>query len=131
MKYFFVAVISLTLSGAGYSSPFIDPVKEIATDIAKQNTYESAIVGFAATPSTQNERLDKLIKIASVNQLYELCKHENAVVRLYALKAILFRKLIVTDELRHQFYNDNSKVITLQGCIGNYSTVEIISRSLF
>ncbi len=131
MRYLFVFIIYLSLCGSSYFSPFTDPVKEIATEIARRNTYESAIVGFAATPSMQNERLNKIIKIATDKQLYSLSKHENAVVRLYALKAILLRKINITDELRHQFYNDKSKVITLNGCIGDYSTVEIISRSLF
>lgn len=130
MRKLIVAVFCVASGLISISAPLYESVKEIAAAIAKHNVYESAIVGFAGTPSTQNERLGKLIKVATDKELYALTKHENAVVRLYALNAILFRKLSVSPELKDQFLADNSKVVTLTGCIANNSSVAVISKSI-
>ncbi len=131
MRKLFVVLIFICLHCAASSSPTYDLVTDIAADIAKHNIYESATVGFAATPSTQNMRLNQLIMIANDNQLFSLTKHNNAVVRLYALRAIIARKLILSTELKDQFNNDRSIVATLQGCMGNKSSVAVISKMIF
>lgn len=131
MRKLFVFIIVICLHCGASSSPVNDLVTNIAADIAKHNIYESATVGFAATPSTQNMRLNQLIRIANDNQLISLTKHKNAVVRLYALRAIIARKLILSTELKDQFNNDSSIVATLQGCLGNKSSVAIISNMIF
>jgi hypothetical protein len=131
MRKIFSILITFSLCCASYSSPTYDSVKQIATAMAKHNVYEqTTLVGFAATSSSQNERLNELIKIATDKQLYALAKHENAVVRLYALRAIIFRKLLVSPELRKQFYTDKSKVVILNGCIADNSSVDIISKMI-
>lgn len=130
MKNLIVTIFCVSSCFISYSVPAYESVKEIAAAIAKHNVYESAIIGFAATPSTQNERLAKLIKIASDKELFALTKNENAVVRLYALRAIVSRKLSVSLELKNQFYADNAKVVTVQGCIADNSSVAIISKMI-
>jgi len=130
MRRIFIIIISFSLYCTSYSSPNYDLVKEIATEIAKHNIYESAIIGFAATQSTQNMRLNQLVMIASDNQLYSLAKHSNAVVRLYALMAIVTRNLAISPELKDQFYKDRSIVVTLQGCVINKSSVDVISKMI-
>ncbi len=130
MKNFIIVTLFLVIYSGAKSSPFYDLVKTITTDIANHNVYESATVGFAAVPSTQHMRLNQLLMIANDNQLIALTKHNNAVVRLYALRAIVTRKLPVADELRDQFFMDNTLVSTLQGCIGNKLTVGLISKTI-
>lgn len=130
MKKLFAVIISLSLTGVSYTTSKYDLVNDIVTDIAKHNIYESATIGFAATPSTQHMRLNQLLMLAADNQLIGLTKHNNAVVRLYALHAIIKRKLPVSSELRDQFYKDFSLVVTLQGCIGNKTTVSVIGRTI-
>ena len=130
MKNLVATIFYLSCCCISYSAPAYDSVKEIAAAIAKHNVYESAIVGFAATPSTQSERLSKLIKIATDKDLYALTKHRNAVVRLYALRAIVSKRLAVSADLRNQFFNDKSKVVTLQGCIGDNSSVDAVSKMI-
>ncbi|HEV8081075.1 MAG TPA: hypothetical protein VGP43_10195 [Chitinophagaceae bacterium] len=128
MRKLFIILFSLCLFGTVYPSPPYDLVKEIAAEIAKHNIYESELVGFAGTPSTQTMRLNQLIMIANDNQLFLLTKHTNAVVRLYALRAIVNRKLIVSEELKDQFNKDKSVVVTLTGCMGSKSSVDGISK---
>lgn len=128
MKKLFVFLISLTISFSAYSTDFVNV---IVKDIAKHNVYESVTVGFAAAPSTQHMRLNQLLMLANDTQLMSLTKHSNAVVRLYALHGIISRKLPITEEIRDQFFMDNTLVSTLQGCIGNKLTVGLISKAIF
>lgn len=131
MKHLFAVLLSITFCCTAFSHPAFDSVNQIATEMAKQKVYESTIVGFAATPSVQNVRLNKLIQIASDKELYALAKHKNAVVRLYALRAIISKKLMVSPELKADYLNDKSVVVTLNGCIGNKSSVNVISKMIF
>jgi len=112
------------------ASPFYDLVKTITADIANHNVYESATIGFAAVESTQHMRLNQLLMIANDEQLMVLTNHNNAVVRLYALRAIVSRKLPITEELRNKFHRDNTLVSTLQGCIANNLTVGLLSKTI-
>ncbi len=135
MKALFLLALSFTLHCVGFSKPESiysnnDSVKIIADQIANHNIYESATIGFAATASTQYKRFNKLLQIATNEELFLLVQHENGVVRLYALRAIIIKKLKIPFAIREHFLNDKTKVTTLTGCIGNNSTVGLVSKAI-
>ncbi len=112
--------------------PASDPVKKIVKEIEKANIYEyTATVGFAGTASQQNIHYEELLKTASTDELIKLAtKNKNAVVRLYAYRAIVQKFKEVPKDILNQFNNDTSVVNTLRGCIAEKTTVKVIAESL-
>lgn len=107
-----------------------DPVKKIVREIAKSNVYEiSASVGYSGTPSKQNIRYLELVKSASIDQLTQLAtKNKNAVVRLYAFKALVNKLKDVPQQIIDQFRNDKTVIIVLKGDIPNKTQLNIIAE---
>ena len=101
----------------------------VVGEIAATNVYEStATVGFAGAPSKQLERFKQLIALANEQQLLDLAaNHKHGVVRLYALKALVHKKVVLPVALLSQFKNDAEKVIQLNGCIGTETTVRALA----
>ncbi len=108
-----------------------DPVKKIAKEIAKANVYEYPVnAGVAGTVSQQNIRYEELLKTATNDDLIRLAtKHKNAVVRLYAYRAIVQRLKEIPKDILEQFNNDTSIVITLRGNVSGKTSVNKIAES--
>jgi hypothetical protein len=94
-----------------------DPVKKIVKAIAKSNVYDLSATNNIAPPnSPQNLRYEKLLNIASVEKLTELAtKNKNAVVRLYAYKALINKIKDIPKGMVDQFNNDTTIINTING----------------
>ena len=98
-------------------------------EIIKCNIYETTnTVGYAGVVSKQYQRFEKLISLANQEQLTDLAIHNpNAIVRLYALQALKRKKIHISDGMIQQFQNDNTVVETLEGCLGDKKSVNMLS----
>lgn len=96
----------------------------IAAEIAKNNKYESQFTGFAGTPSPQYTRYQNLQKTASREELVELLKHNNPVVRVYSFKALYETDRKLAARYSAGLLNDTIGFITLQGCIAGKDNVK-------
>ncbi len=109
---------------------FSDSIAAIVKKLSKHNIFESATVGFAGVSSEQYKLYEKLSNTASQNELIDLAtSNKNAVVRLYAVRALIKRNGI-TPDIGKQFKNDESMVSTLYGCVGGKAMVKEIFMSL-
>ncbi|MDQ2720038.1 MAG: hypothetical protein M3Z26_09820 [Bacteroidota bacterium] len=107
-----------------------DPVRKIAKEIAKSNVYEyPAASGISVAVGEQNIHYDELLKIATTEDLSKLAKHKNAVVRLYAYRAIVQKSKEIPKDIFEQFSNDTSIVNTLRGNISGTTSVNKIAES--
>lgn len=109
-----------------------DSLQVLLAEMAKSNVYEtSAFVGFAGSVSLQNQRYERMKEIASQEELQEIAsQNNNAVVRLYAFKALVERKLTVPEKLLEKFHQDRSIVKTLHGCLANKTEVRNLIPAL-
>lgn len=101
-------------------------------EIAKCNIYEiSGTIGFAGLASKQNQRLEQIVSLASEDQLLYLAKdHKNAIVRLYALLALKEKRIIISDSIKEQFQNDTTIVVTLNGCLAEEKSVQMLAMQI-
>jgi len=111
--YLTIAFFALCIfSSASKASPSgtqdTDPVKKIARQIAKANVYEAETAENSETKSPQNYRYQQLLKTASAEQLAELAKNKNPVVRLYAFKALVNTMKEVSTDMVESFRKDNT-----------------------
>ncbi len=73
----------------------------IVLHMADHNIYESAIIGFAGQKSNQHKRFEQMTTLASEEQLLDLAAHHNnAVVRLYAFRALKQRNYPALSNMR-------------------------------
>ncbi len=108
-----------------------DPIKKMVKEIAKSNVYEYPVsAGFPGTTSEQNIRYEELLKAADNNDLIKLATtHKNAVVRLYAYRAIVQKMKEIPKDILDQFNKDTSEVNTLRNGIADKTTVNKIAGS--
>lgn len=103
-----------------------DPIKKIAREIAKVNIYEYP----EDKNAQQNLLYEELLNTASDNELIDLAtNHKNAVVRLYAYRAIAKKFKNIPTDLFNQFDSDITTVNTMRGTIAGTTTVNVIARS--
>jgi hypothetical protein len=109
-----------------------DSLNLIIAEMDSSNTYEmSYTVGFAGRVSQQYLRMQKIAEMASAQELNNLAaSHQNAVVRLYALRAIKFIKYPVPEIIVQRFLNDHSKVTVLNGCFGGSKKVSTLAKDI-
>ena len=106
-------------------------LEKVVQQIAAYNVYESAHVGYAGVKSTQYTRFEKLLTLATEQELIELASLDaNAVVRLYALQALHHKKVAITDGLLKRFAQDTAHVQTLNGCIGGKLNVGLLASTI-
>lgn len=138
-KYLFLAIFCC-MNNLMIASPKInnffkttnsDPVKRIVKEIAKSNIYDYiTTAGIAGTLSKQNILFDELLKTADNEDLIKLAtKNKNAVVRLYAYRAIVQKFKEVPKDILDQFNNDTSPVNTMRGGITDKKPVNVIAAS--
>ena len=103
-------------------------IEMVLFEMTQHNVYESASLGFAATVSAQYKRYLQVKKMATSKQLIHLAtNHHNAVVRLYALKALKENKNEIPGLVEQQFSNDSSSVHIFIGCIKDVKKVSAVS----
>ena len=102
-----------------------ESLEKVVQEIAISNIYEvSYTVGFAGSVSEQYLRFNKLLSLATEQQLTDMAaQNKNAVVRLYALQALRQKHVKIPDNLLKQFQNDQTIVRLLNGCNGHKMTV--------
>lgn len=104
------------------------PVEMVLFEMAQHNIYESSYVGFSAAPSQQFKRFLQMKELATTGQLQQYASsHHNAVVRLYAFKALKEMKREIPASLAQQFKNDSSTVSIFIGCIKNIQKVSSVA----
>lgn len=103
----------------------------IVAKMTKNNKYESQFTGFAGTPSPQYIHYQNLTKTATSEELTELLKHKNAVVRIYSFKALYETDRKIAAQHIPELLKDTTGFMTLQGCIAGMDNVKsFISRML-
>jgi ribosomal protein S17E len=108
-----------------------EPIKKIVKEIAKSNVYVYADgVPESGKIPDQEIRYRELLKIAGADDLIGLAKDKNAVVRLYAYKAIVRQFSKIPTDLFEQFSNDKTIVTTLRGKVEEKTTINKIAGSL-
>lgn len=98
-------------------------------EIANHNIYETTNnAGYAGVVSKQYHRFELLISLATEEQLSGLATHNaNAVVRLYALQALKRKKINIPTGMKQQFQKDTTIVKTLDGCLGDEKSVNMLA----
>lgn len=114
-----------TAQNKSITSPYM-----LAMQITIANVYEaSPVIGYAQQPSQQQQRLQLLVAHATDDVLIDLAtNHTNAVVRLYAFQALRLKKVEVPQTLSKKFGADNTKVVVVNGCVFNESTVSEVLK---
>ena len=110
--------------------PNSDSVAILARAIANNDIYEVGYtVGYNGSISQQNQRFQRLLFLATEQQLIDLASnYDNAVVRLYAFQALRQKKANITEVLFKQFQNDKTIVTVLKGCIGDKKAVNDLAK---
>lgn len=105
----------------------------IIKKIADFNIYETTCtVGYAGDASSQYQRFNLLTSLATTQQLIILAtNHKNPVVRLYSFQALKKRNIKLPLSLIDKFNRDQDKVISLQGCLAENTTVKLLTNEIF
>ena len=134
LKYAFLSLVLLS-STIGYSQRSeTDSVAIYVHKMAAHNIYElSTSVGFAGILSTQYQNFERIVSLASEEQLKQFATyHLNPVARLYCYQALKRRNSNIPENLAKQMKKDNTHVTTIMGCIVNKTTVNaLLERDVF
>jgi len=91
MKYILLSLLLLSCSvGISQNEKISNQTLLIIKGLKKGNRYETAFLS-EKTNTKQLELFNQLKKVATENELRQLTKHKNGVVRVYALKALEYR----------------------------------------
>lgn len=91
------------------------PVKKIIKRIAKDNVYVVTPMNSKVVSDQELNYVD-LLKIASIEELTQLAAdHKNAVVRLYAFRALMESVKDAPKYIFEQFMNDKTPVKVIEG----------------
>ena len=105
-------------------------IELVLFEMTMHNVYESSSLGIAGAPSSQYKRFVQMKKLASSKQLLHFAtNHHNAVVRLYALKALKETNINIPASINQQFKNDSTSVHIFIGCIQDIKKVSTISAT--
>lgn len=121
MFFFFVAEYQVAnASLAKQENSFFEiinetPVKKIVKRIAKENIYVVTPINSKIVSSQEQNYVD-LLKIASIEELTQLAAEDkNAIVRLYAFRALMESIKDVPKDIFKQFLNDTTPVKVIEG----------------
>ena len=108
------------------------PLNKVVREIAKLNVFDySANAATDKKASLQSSRYHELLKTAGTDDLVRLAsKHKNAVVRLYAYRAIVEKLKEIPKNILDQFNNDSTMVNTTRDGVAGKATVKKIAGSL-
>ena len=107
-----------------------NPLKKIVKKIAKANVYDATpVVSNHKVISEQEINYQDLLNTASPEQLIDLATNDkNAVVRLYAFRAIMAKVKSAPNNLYMQFANDHSSIKVINGTITSRKPISTISN---
>ena len=88
----------------------------LVLEIATHNKVEKAFIGKAALPSKQWKRYEQLKKIATMDQMVALTKHENPAVRCYAFQSLANKKSDQVFPILLSHLQDTAFVFARNGC---------------
>jgi hypothetical protein len=117
--------LSLFLFGLSFTS-FAQTKDQLIQSIIKYNVLDSDCIGVACAPSPQYLNFQKLKKMISREELLELSKHKNPVLRTYVQIELINENYDVSKILSYEI-SKNETIDTQDGCLGNQDlTSEII-----
>ena len=93
------------LLGSLYMQP-ANNVKKIAKDLARINVYDAD----RNARSAQEKLFNSLLVEAELSELSDLCKHRNAVVRLYGFRALARLERQLPESLVQRMLSDHELV---------------------
>ncbi len=127
VKVILCVYILAILSGCGpyefRSIPMSKKTRRIVNHIAKKNVLHSGAVGIAGSASQQFKNYLQLQKSATRDEIIGLTNHPNAVVRAYAIWAIVEDTTIDPIPILSEHLHDYEKIEFLEGCEGGYEAV--------
>lgn len=106
------------------------PLKKIIKKIAKANIYDATpVVSNHKVISEQEINYQELLNTASPEELIDLATNDkNAVVRLYAFRAIMEKVKSAPQNLYLQFANDDTTIKVINGTITSKKPISTISN---
>jgi len=110
-----------------------DTLTNAVKEIADFNIYETTCtVGYSNIVSSQYQRFILLTSLATTEDLIILATtHKNPVVRLYSFQALKKRNAEIPSTLIAKFKTDLNEVISLQGCLAENTTVNLLTNDIF
>lgn len=113
-----------------YKSRIQDPLKKIVKKIAKANVYDATpLVSKQKVISEQEINYQYLLNTASPEQLIDLATNDkNAVVRLYAFRALMEKVKKAPGNVYTQFANDNTTIKVINGTTTSRKSISAISN---
>lgn len=104
------------------------PVNKIVKRIAKANVYTVTPTNTKIVSDQELNYVD-LLKIASIEELTQLAKdHKNAVVRLYAFRALMEMVKDAPKDIFEQFSKDSTPVRVVNGTSSEMKPLNSISN---
>jgi len=111
-------LMSPVLAFNAYSQNVRPEIQSIVKEIADYNVLDGPIVGYSGSKSKQWDRFKKLYSQSGIDELRTLTSHDNAVVRCYAFKALMFMDFQSLFPIVLKHLNDTVYVHTLDNCVG-------------
>lgn len=113
---FILVFLSAQGMAATESEQDTSSLKHLLRDIARENVYQaSPLAGPSQKTAHQYFRYEKLKSAAAFDLLQIAHSHSNAVVRLYAFRALTNKMDDIPGELALQFKQDNTLVLYQRG----------------
>lgn len=107
-----------------------NPLKKIVKEIAKANLYDATRTTDNKNAfSKQETNYQELLKAATPEQLTELATSSiNAIVRLYAFRALMEKVKRTSENVYNQFTNDKTLIKVINGNIAEMKPLNTISN---
>lgn len=134
LTFLSLVFISITAHASGFQKSDgktdSNKINKILKEIAAFNVFEASnTVGDTGKPSPQWDRYKKLAAIATPFDLLQIANtNSNAVVRLYAFKALAERMDNLPAEIAEKFKNDDTIVLYQTGDIVQKFSVKYIAN---
>lgn len=93
-------------------------IRKIVAKIAKGNEIHSECIGYSCKITSQYKHFERLIKKANLEELVELTKHPQPVVRGYAFWGLAKKHYEDLAEIFVAHANDEELVFQMDGCTG-------------
>ena len=133
IKTFFLLLFLATGFGGYAQNENTNTLPNAIKEMAAFNIYETTCtVGFSNSTSLQYQRFILLTSLATTEDLIILATtHKNPVVRLYSFQALKKRNAEIPSTLIAKFKTDLNEVISLQGCLAENTTVNLLTNDIF
>ena len=128
-KNYLLILLATTVAGFSHAQNNQSSSLELVLfEMTQHNVYESSSLGIAGIASAQYKRYLQMKKLTTSKLLlHYAANHHNAVVRLYALKALKEENTEIPASVKQQFNNDSSSVHIFIGCIKDVKKVSAVS----